>query len=377
MPNKLRILHVTANAYPPLPVNHHTKRIWQELSIAADQYHILGRSINNKCSLSKESNITLHLIPSIGKRQISFLFTSFYTLWLLKKINPSHILVQCPVFGGLAAVCCKIFSNVNVIIEFHGDHYFHPLSNSLRGKLRYYLFKFVTSISLRFCDKIRSLSSEMTENINRVYGSQFETKISLIPNRVDLNVFKAPKSDYNLDGPIKIVTVGSFIHRKNNLELIKHLAELDINFQLTLIGSGPLKNEYLQLSELLGISEQIAIKENLSHVELAEALRNTDLYIHYSLSEALPRAVMEAMAIGLPVILTKVGYLTDLIDNGKNAYLITERTSKNLKSILSPLIASDELRRTIGIRARKTIENNFEWNKVFNTYRELFKDIQK
>lgn len=366
-------MHISANQYSPLPDNHHTLNIWKELSSISAEYHVFSRAKKNSFNTTNEGKIFLHLIPSLGKNQFSFFITSLLLIFYVKKLKPTHLIAQCPALGGISATLCKIFFGTKLLVEIHGEHYFKSVKSGWWGTAHHLFFRFFAKFTLAKADKIRSLSSEMSNLLIETYGEKLAHKIVLIPNRVNLKIFNAPKATYKTGSALKIITVGSFVRGKNHIELIHHLQKSKINFELTLVGAGPLKDEYLTLANSLNLPEKIIIRENLSHVELSEVLRSSDIYIHYSLTEAVSRAIMEAMAIGLPVISTNVGYLKDLIQENENGFLIHERTHAALKTLLNNL-TSIELREKIGRKARFTIEQNFEWQHVFNLYRKAIQD---
>jgi glycosyltransferase involved in cell wall biosynthesis len=103
--------------------------------------------------------------------------------------------------------------------------------------------------------------------------------------------------------------------------------------------------------------------------ELAGILREHDAYVHYSVTEALPRAILEAMAMGMPVVATNVGFVAALMQNEVNALLLDPPWDEHLAIALSRLADSESLRRTLGIAGVETIRKYFEWNAVFNLYR--------
>ena len=69
----IKLLHISANTYPPLDGKHHfTKEIWKELAKGFDEYHVLARSETNNYSYSNEGNIHLHLVPRLTQKSKVF-----------------------------------------------------------------------------------------------------------------------------------------------------------------------------------------------------------------------------------------------------------------------------------------------------------------
>jgi glycosyltransferase involved in cell wall biosynthesis len=214
----------------------------------------------------------------------------------------------------------------------------------------------------------------MSENLLNIYGLAALKKVVVIPNRVDLKVFSHVKESYKVNYPIRIITVGNYLPGKNLLALIKDLSETELDFQLTMAGAGSLKEEYLYLADQLNIRDRITLV-SLDHQSLAILLPQQDIYVHYSLSEGVPRAILEAMAAGLPVIATRVGFIKGVLLDNKNALVIDKPYDEGLNKSIKLLVESESLRARLGISARKAIEDQFEWNRVFDQYRTAIKTM--
>lgn len=365
-----KFFHISANQYPKLPTDHHSKIIWHELSKECDEYHIFARGMDMSFSHTQEGKLHLHLVPSFGKRQFSFIFLSLLLPFYFWKYKPSHVIAQCPVLGGFIAALCKNIFKFKLFVEIHGEHYFLPVKQGRLGSLHHIFFKTLTKFSLKRANKVRSLSSSMSEGLIEIYGKCISQKIKVIPNRVNLKTFEITKSDYDYDGVLKVVTVGRFSNLKNHINLLKDLYASGIKFHLTIVGSGELKSDYIQLAEKLGKVSDLTILENIPHCELAKLLPSNDLYVHYSLSEGVPRAILEAMACGLPVFSTNVGYISDLLQHNVNSVVIELPYKQNFVEHLIPLVQSATFREKLGKNARSTIESRYEWNFVFDLYRQ-------
>lgn len=368
------LFHISSNHYSPFPGQHPSRRIWGELSKGFDEYHIIARGMESCYVHSIDGSIHLHLLPAFGKRMWPFFFLSWVLPWFVLLYKPTHLLAQCPVLGGLSAAFCSKFFNIPLFVELHGAHYFTTARLGWKGVVEHSLFRRLSRLTFSVADRIRSLSEDMSEQIKSVYGESVYRKVVEIPNRVDLDVFRFVKKTYSVAGSIKIITVGNFSPNKNHLSLIKDLCKSGVDFHLTLVGSGALKEEYLKLADLFHVRDRLDIIR-LDHQSLASLLPQQDIYVHYSLSEGVSRAILEAMAAGLPVITTRVGFIKGVLCDNENACIIDKPYADNLGESIRALSDSPALRTRLGTAARQTIEERFEWNRVFEQYRFALKSI--
>ncbi len=359
------LLHVSGNRFPPLPAEHADLHTWRQLAKGFDEYHLFARGTENRFRRSTAGNLHLHLIPPLGSRMWIFFFTSWLLPFYAFKLRPTHILAQCPIFGGLAALAAGRLVDAPVMIELHGEWYF-PRKRATAAS---WLVRRFAAVALHCCNRVRALSRSMLTCLNDTYGSGVAAKTTIIPVRVNLSVFDPPKLDYRKHGPLKVVSVGSFVANKNHLALLRALAESGMDFHLTLCGRGQLEHEYLAQAQRWGVAQRLTLRIALSHQELATVLREQDVYVHYSHSEALPRAVLEAMAMGLPIIATRVGFLEGAVIDGQNGVLIDPPYPQQLMAALQMLVETPELPGKLGGCARDTIEREFEAERVFSLYR--------
>lgn len=363
------LLHVSGNRYPPLPADHHTRRIWQELGKGFDEYHIVARGERLRFTYTVEGNLHLHLLPSFGRRMWVFFFLSWVLPYFVVRYRPTHLLAQCPVLGGLAAAACAKMFRLPLFVELHGAHYFGRERQGWAGVLEFYSYRCLSLFSFAAATRIRSLSEDMSDRFCAVYGEALRSKLCTIPTRVDLSVFNQVKADYTVGEVLRVISVGSFFSRKNHCNLIRDLHLTGIPFRLVLVGSGPLLSEYRRLSDDLGISENIEIAGKVGHDELKKLLAQSDVYVHYALSEGLPRAILEAMAAGLPVVATRVGFIGGVLQDGDNALVLDAPWAAQLAEAIKRICSSEARRRRLGENARQTIEERFESNMVFEQYR--------
>ncbi len=359
-----RLLLISANSYPALEKEHTTKKIWRELAKGFEEYHILARAQDNRFHSYKEDNIYLHLVPSLYNSR-SFAISSFYMIKLLKKNSIDIVLCQCPILGGFTANFLKKKYRYQVYQEIHDTYYFE-LCKSKRIFDRI-LYK-ITKYSFSKATKIRVLNNMMKEMVMEKFP-ELEPKISIVENRVDMTKFKSKKQNNKLHYPVSVVSIGSFVHRKGYhtaIEVVKELLTEGYNISLTLIGGGAEKENLIFLSN--GYNE-IKLYDRLPQEELVKILLEADIYIQPSLREGMPRAILEAMAMKLPIIASNVSTIPGTIYDHINGLLVEPENSQQLKNAIIELINNEMLREKLVDKAYKDILERFEWNNAFERYR--------
>jgi glycosyltransferase involved in cell wall biosynthesis len=361
----IKVLHISPNTYPKLgQKEHHTKRIWQELAKDVNEYHVFARSQDNSFSHTIEGNIHLHLIPKLHLKQRVFILSSFYMIKIIKQYKINRLLVQSALFGGIAATFYSKILNIPIMIEIHGDIYFKFMrGNSISDRF----FSMLIKYSYNNASKIRSLSSKMTEDLK---NEDIISEIITIPNRVDFSLFKSQKKNYKLSNPIKVVSVGRFVPQKGYdiaIDSIKTLTN-KYNIELYLIGGGKLYDSFQkQIEEYRNIHLIKWIKQS----ELIELICNADIYIQPSkpfLGEAMPRTILEAMALKLPIIASNIAAIPGILNQG-NSLLIEPNSIENLSEALETLINNEDLRTKIAKNSYEDAYVKYEWKKVFTKFR--------
>ena len=111
------------------------------------------------------------------------------------------------------------------------------------------------------------------------------------------------------------------------------------SFKLSIVGNGPEKNNLLKLSKVLGVEEMITFHGILPPEEIVVLLNKSKVFCLTSKSEGFPKALLEAMACGLPCIVTDVGDCSHIIDD--NDLIADEDASMYADKIKQVLISTD------------------------------------
>ena len=143
-----------------------------------------------------------------------------------------------------------------------------------------------------------------------------------IPNGIELDLAAATGSP---DGRC-LGFLGRLVEQKNPLLLLEVLDALRADgYRLAIIGDGPLSEQLRRRAAALALTDRIELMGSLPRAQALDRLRAIDVLLLPSLWEGMPLAALEAMAIGVPVVASAVGGLTEVIEDGRSGFLIEGR----------------------------------------------------
>lgn len=137
--------------------------------------------------------------------------------------------------------------------------------------------------------------------------------------------------------------------------LAAHAVMPDVHF--VLIGEGPLRTELEQTVARLGLTDRLHFAGLQS--DMANMYAELDMVVSASRSEAMPLAVLEAMSSGVPVIVTRVGGLPDLVQHGLSGWLVGDGDYDAMAAQLVSLLREPERAARMGQRARERVVHQF------------------
>lgn len=177
-------------------------------------------------------------------------------------------------------------------------------------------------------------------------------KLQVIYNALESHPVRHPAS-VPLTTPIKMVTVGRLVPWKRLGELLHAVAPLT-QVGLLIIGDGPERTSLQHLVQALHLTERVHFAGQCSVATTHALMAACDLFVLNSSYEGLPHVVLEAMALGLPVVATAVGGTPEVVEDGQNGRLIPLTDAHALGAVLSHLVASPRERSRMATAARRT-----------------------
>ena len=151
------------------------------------------------------------------------------------------------------------------------------------------------------------------------------------------------------------------------------------NVKLTIIGSGPDEGSIKNLISELGLSNRIALIPFIPRSEILKHLELSDIYLFGSLKEACNLSLLEAMAIGLPVVCLNWSGMAISTDDSCAIRLPVStpgQMPKDMAAAIIKLIKNPELRESMGKAGRKRIKEIFNWENKGNFINQLLDSMQ-
>jgi glycosyltransferase involved in cell wall biosynthesis len=141
------------------------------------------------------------------------------------------------------------------------------------------------------------------------------------------------------------------------LRAVDRLGPEHPGLKAVIVGEGPQHDDLVALADELGVTDRVVFTG--LRRDVPRLLAGADLGVLCSAHEGVPMSVIEQMAAGLPVVVSAVGGLPDIVTDGEEGFLVDPRDLDALCARLGELAADEELRRAMGKRARSRAERDF------------------
>lgn len=303
------------------------------------------------------------LIPLLSYGNGAFIPSLYYKLK-----DMDHVILHYPFFGAAEIVWLYTLlktKNKKITIFYHMD----VVNDSLAYKILSLPSKTILSSLFSRCDTIICSSADYISNsdIGDIYKKN-KSKFVEIPFGVDIERF-SPRIDRKPESK-KILFVGgldkahyfkglnNLIHSFSNLE--------DKNIELTIVGDGDLKKDYEKLSVRRGCSDRVDFAGSVSDDDLVKYYQDSYILVLPSINkcEAFGLVLLEAMACGLPVVVSDLPGVRSVFENKKQGLLIKSNSVEDLTAKLNKIIQNKEMHDQMSVSARSLIEEKYSWTKI-------------
>jgi glycosyltransferase involved in cell wall biosynthesis len=339
--------------------------------------------LENIFEYADKQKVELHFI-SIGewelakkipnsKFQIPNKWSNFKNIKLINnylKQNGVDLVVSQGMVGSFYARLATLFTKIPNLIIVHSDW------RTDYSGIKKFIF-LLSDRSLRlFTLKYITVSEFLKSNL--VDDGINPDKVTVIYNGVDICHSREggnldPRNESEDDKTIVIGSIGRLHSVKNYENLIRACAQLKIeNWKLTIIGEGSERPRLERLISGLGLGDKVELVGAVDNA--VERLSQMDIYIQPSLSEGFGLSVVEAMAAGLPVVVTPYGALPELVDSGKAGLIAKSGKPNDLAAAISEMLNDKVAAKRMGRDAAILVKEKFgikTWaDRTIDTYIE-------
>jgi glycosyltransferase involved in cell wall biosynthesis len=197
-----------------------------------------------------------------------------------------------------------------------------------------------------------------------------DRKVAVVPNGLDAARFAAARGPRPLR---RVVMVSNLRPEKGHDVLIDAAVQVLVRFpdaRFHLIGGGAERQRLAALADSRGVSHAVSFR---GHSEaIPEELAAADVFVLPSRSEALPNAVLEAMAAGLPVVASAVGGIPDVIEDDKTGLLVPAADPHALAAAVIRLMGDEALAARLGAAARAHVDGRYSFDGMVASFETIY-----
>jgi len=265
-----------------------------------------------------------------------------------------------------------------------------PLIWNIWGKGSYRWSKFFNLLGLKLANFIITEYENQKEEIfTKRYIEKYKQKFHTIYTGHDFSsvsdhYIKREKKIKSKCKEVSIAIIGSITEKKGHiyfLEMAKEVSKKFSNLKFLVIGDIVPNNK--SSIEYYNVLKNKVIKyglENKVHFlgwreNIFDELESIDIVVSTSLSEGLPGAIREALAMGIPVVATNVGGTSEIVKDGETGILVSPKNVEQLVSAVTFLIQNPKKAREMGLKGRERVLRYFTIDNFIKSYETLFDSI--
>ncbi len=296
---------------------------------------------------------------------------------ILRKISPDLVHTHTSKGGFIGRIAARIAKRERVVHTVHGFA-FHEFSSPF-GKFFYSSLERLASL---FCDRLIFVNKKDATFAERL-GIGNKRIRRIIYNGVDWEAIEKVKPHYEIKEELGIPKdsflisfVGRLSPQKNPGLLISAMPDLLQEYPLTyllLIGDGELKGKCLEMVKKRGIEGNVKFLG--FRRDCVSLIKATDCFVLPSLWEGLSISLLEAMASGLPCVVSDIKGNNEVIVNGENGLIFPPLVKEALVARIGSLIKDRDLRAKLSLAAKRTIRERFSSERFLKETLEIYQEL--
>jgi len=325
--------------------------------------------------LAKRYDFPVEIFPCKGKLDIRTILSIGNVL----KTRKIHIVHSHGYKSNLYALAASVGKNVSLVATCHnwlGDD----------RKMRFYA-RLDKSFLNRF-DKVVAVSDSVEQEILK--HNIPSAKVLIIPNGIDLDRFNSrnrpdsTKREFGIDENFKVIgAVGRLSEEKGHGHLLHaavNVLQKYPNVVFLIVGDGPLRRDLQeQASQLAQRQPNSRFQSPFIFTgvrnDMPEIYSLMDIFVLPSLTEGLPMVLLEAMAAEKPTVVTRVGAVSKVVENGHCGLLIEPGDIEGLSGAIIDLLDNPQKAQHLAQKGYERLRNHFSAQRMAEQYIDVYEDV--
>jgi len=286
------------------------------------------------------------------------------TLFFLIFRRPQIVHVGCSlgswgVFRDFLTILLSRALFIKSVVHLHGE-YIAPVGGVL-GKLRLITYRLMFS----FAAIIVVLDERSRSAVHSTHRSK--NKVTKIPNFI--NCSSINPIQLGVERKFTCILVAA-LRREKGVDTILEIAETQPDINFVLVGDAP-DGDIDRIRRLTidrNLEDRFELTGPLEHDMVLQRLAEANVLLFPSHTEGFPMAVLEAMAVGLPVLSSFAGAIPEMIENGKGGWIIPHDDAEEYSAAIDRLKSDPELSATMGTFNRKKTLSYYDYSQVIKTW---------
>lgn len=298
----------------------------------------------------------------------AYILLSLYpALRLVKTWKPDLIHVHFAVPAGALAWMLSRLTNIPYLLTVHLGDIPGGVPEKTENWFRWF-FPFTPAI---WRDAARVVA---VSNYTRgLAAKHYPVEVGVIQNGVDLE--RLDPGEIQVGSPPTIVFAGRFVPQKNPLQIVRILSGLkELPWNCVMLGDGPLREEVECLVRENGLQSRFSLPGWVHPDEVLRWFARSDILFHPSLSEGLPVVGVQALAMGLAIVASRVGGYSEIVDPDQNGYLCSPDDAAGMQAGLRSLLSDPSMLRRFRATSRYKARS-FDLSKIVAEYTEVMAQI--
>jgi glycosyltransferase involved in cell wall biosynthesis len=250
----------------------------------------------------------------------------------------------------------------------HAKDIYTSDSRQLREKIS--LARFVVTCTEHNRRYLKKISPDTATPIHRVYHG------------IDIGLFSDDRSEKKVAKPFKLLTVARLTPKKGLptvYRALQCLKDRGFSFQHTLIGDGDDREVVRSLIDQLGLKPYTEWLGTQPHEVVLDHYRRANLFLlgceiaQNGDRDGIPNVLLESMAMGVPVVATRISALPELVEDGKTGILVPPGQPEAMADAVEILLTDNELRNRVIREAREKVVQDFDNRMLIKDLSEIYK----